>query len=635
MADSVPDPFANKVYPRNLTARADQIVRGNSASTRPESGVDNCYPGLEIDQRNLDRRFFPGLRFAFHRGDGALLEACEAGFGDLSDKDLPLWLWTVVGFTTAEQQSPPVIGCNGLGGLDVWRRVHDLLPGRIAVILGPEPGFSAEASRAAFDDLVATFDDGQPRVRRGSDGLVLSVALVGERAAYLDEGGVLEEVFEPGELTSTLCAPWQYDFNDCGCFYWAASKPDVVTSVDGKHKYLNFQRSDRTTSPPADVPPADFESWAQVRRQQELGYSELIAGAWNELPIVLNDRESETFVPPPAPKVDELWDRDRVVRELTYLATVEHALCVEYLYSHYSVKAPMTLDSAADAGERARFAAAYEVFRVAIDEMHHMRWANEALALLQAPPSVGRASKLGRQLDQPFKLERLTPAQLDWYIDVEAPSQSINEGLDGMYVQLHVSIVRQPELFPEQERLVPLIKLIIDEGEEHYERFKAVKRHLAPMQVDEYLHPLAAASPGTSEARLAQLSDQNYAILIGLLQETFALGDLAAGLMIEQARRAMHNLHETNHFLAARGIAPPFTLPPDRPPVEPWTGGQPDAGARKAASDRLLQLSEESFASLEEALQGTEAPDELALVERQRPVLEELFAATQRIIQEA
>ena len=50
-----------KPQPVNLTARAAYLVPGNPAITRPEDAVANCYPGLELDIRNLDRRFFPGL----------------------------------------------------------------------------------------------------------------------------------------------------------------------------------------------------------------------------------------------------------------------------------------------------------------------------------------------------------------------------------------------------------------------------------------------------------------------------------------------------------------------------------------------------------------------------------------------
>src|ERR1700704_3855107 len=58
-----------KLIPRNVAAlRRGQNpsviargVPGNPVSTRLESGVGNCFPGLECDLRNLERRFFPFL----------------------------------------------------------------------------------------------------------------------------------------------------------------------------------------------------------------------------------------------------------------------------------------------------------------------------------------------------------------------------------------------------------------------------------------------------------------------------------------------------------------------------------------------------------------------------------------------
>jgi hypothetical protein len=60
-----------KLVARNVAAarrgRAPQrvadivIVAGNPMSTRLESGIGNCFPGLECDLRNLERRFFPFL----------------------------------------------------------------------------------------------------------------------------------------------------------------------------------------------------------------------------------------------------------------------------------------------------------------------------------------------------------------------------------------------------------------------------------------------------------------------------------------------------------------------------------------------------------------------------------------------
>src|SRR6266851_7453994 len=66
MTVSSPPP---KLLPRNVSARrkgrdpasATRTTSGNPVSTRLEAGIGNCYPGLECDLRNLERRFFPFL----------------------------------------------------------------------------------------------------------------------------------------------------------------------------------------------------------------------------------------------------------------------------------------------------------------------------------------------------------------------------------------------------------------------------------------------------------------------------------------------------------------------------------------------------------------------------------------------
>lgn len=562
MADPVTGPPAGKIFPRNLTARADHVVRGNPAASRPESGVDNCYPGLEFDQRNLDKAFFPGLTFEFHRPDGAVLRRVDAtGIAaerGLTDADLPLHLWAVCGRTTVDQTEAdiPTFSCANLGGLDVWRVVHDLMPGRIAILLGPAPGISSSGADAVNGSLNGFRRGERSVVQRDPDGTVLAV-LVADRARYLDPEGVIDpEIYLPGELTRSLCAPWQYDFRDCGCFYWAASKPDVVTSADGQVPYVNFQRGDRTAVPP----PADLPTEAG-RREQELDYAEMLH-AWNDLSVVLGGRETAGVAPPPppGPTAGELT-RKKVLTELNYLATVEHALSVEYLFAHYSLDVPRLLPDDAGGHTRRVHAAATEVYSIAVDEMRHLRWVNEALALLGQPPNVGRARRIHRQLNRPFQLRPLTPAQLDWFIEVERPSQGTASGVDGMYVRLLTTIDTRPDLFPERDRLVHLIKLIIDEGGEHFRRFGLVKGHLAGLAPESYLRTLQADPVDALTGGLADLSDQNYALLLNALQATFALGDRAGGQLLEQARRSMFSLHETNHLLAARGVQPRFALP--------------------------------------------------------------------------
>ncbi|MDQ4098528.1 MAG: hypothetical protein M3144_11765, partial [Actinomycetota bacterium] len=251
------------------------------------------------------------------------------------------------------------------------------------------------------------------------------------------------------------------------------------------------------------------------------------------------------------------------------------------------------------------------------------RWVNEALDLLDQPPSVGRAKRIGRQLDRRFALEPLTPAQLQWFIDVERPSKDLTGALDGMYVRLHTSIVRQPEAFPEWERLVNLVKLIIDEGADHFERFSSIQRHLDGLAPDDYLRSLADATEPRLLA-LQDLSDQNYAVVIGALETTFSLGDRAAGVLLEQARRAMFNLHEINHFMAGQGVRPPFTLPP-----------VPDR--RRLTRSEAHELTESLNAGLERSISVVASggqEEERALADRVLQRNQELFEAMHRLIDE-
>ncbi len=605
-----------KIFPRNLTARADHIVRGNPSGTRPESGVDNCFPGLEFDQRNMDKQFFPGLTVDFHREEGSRVIAVTGGVAaaqGLTDADLNvpgqhLYLRALCGRTTVDQPetAAPPINCRGKDGLDVWRHAHDLLPGRIALVIGPGRG-STSPGLASVGDLNQLRMAGTSFVERGPGGRVSLAVLIADRARFLDTNGVIDpETYEPGDLTRSMCAPWQYDFRDCMCYYWAASKPDVSGSPDGSIPQMNFLRADRTPAPdrPDDVDDA--------RRILEMDYPDVIAD-WNVLPVVLNDRESDGIGNPEPAAVPPLT-RQKVIAELKRLATVEHALCVEYLFAHYSLDAPRQLPPGTQPGTlTARVhRAADEVFQVAVDEMRHLRWVNEALGTLGEGPVIGRAAEIERDGVHPFALRPLTPEQLQWFIDVEAPSQSVGTGVDGMYVQLHQTLVNQPQLFPEADRLAHLIKLVIDEGGDHFRRFTAVKAHLAPFAPTQYLRPLGPGDGGPLHTQLLELADQYYAILLGLLRSTFALGDKAGGVLMAQSRTMMEFLHHTNHLLAARGVAPRFTLPAGLGAVaDPLADGRPTREAALAAiraHEAIRPLGDAAARALVNAQQpGTEA----------------------------
>jgi hypothetical protein len=64
-------------------------------------------------------------------------------------------------------------------------------------------------------------------------------------------GVIKRELLEPGELTQSLCSPWQNDYRECSCYYWAASRPDYVNvepRVDGTSAGHNWLQRGRTAS---------------------------------------------------------------------------------------------------------------------------------------------------------------------------------------------------------------------------------------------------------------------------------------------------------------------------------------------------------------------------------------------------
>jgi hypothetical protein len=59
---------------------------------------------------------------------------------------------------------------------------------------------------------------------------------------------ISENLAEPGELTQGLCSPWQNDFRECSCYYWASARPDYVNvepGADGNSFGQNWMQKGR------------------------------------------------------------------------------------------------------------------------------------------------------------------------------------------------------------------------------------------------------------------------------------------------------------------------------------------------------------------------------------------------------
>ena len=628
-------PADMKIFPRNLTARAAYVVRGNPVVSRPESGADNSHPGLEFDQRNIDRGFFPGLLFDFHFDTGARLtkvfspwlelEKTQDNRNDLEARPRDFCLWYVCGRFGDQADDLTIADLYGLDSYDVLRRVHDLEPGPLAIVIGldPErmkldqawlavakkdllplvaplmakPEERKEALRALEEQLagqerLVTFRDGQ--------GNLQGAVLVSARASYLNGEGVIDlQVAEPGALTQSLCSPWQWDFQDCGCYYWAASRPDIVTASggNGKPQKVNFLRK-RPDSQPAggasDSAPSIPLSWSAWMDANSIVSQPWMLQGWESLPLVIDDRETTRFEAGPPPSMTDLWDRRTVVDQLKHLAAVEHALCVKFLYAHYSVKV------ADDKPELAEVA--HEVRSIAIDEMHHFRWVNEALQMLRTTPVFDRADKLSappggfkkQQYQTDLTLEALTPESVQRFIEIERPSRKDDpDEIAGLYTHILLSLQNHQDRKTEYpadvcQRLQEIVKLIIDEGGEHFYRMERVQESLQRLAPEQYLAfsgPPSAQSPDSEWGRLQILGDHYYQLLLEALEQAFLEPPQTRGEMIGQARRVMHNLDEVGRLLARQGQGLLFTMP-----RSPRRGGSLCARVSRTLETAVMRL---------------------------------------------
>jgi hypothetical protein len=578
-----------KLFPRNLTARAAYSVVGNPDISRPEDSVGNCFPGLDMDVRNLDRRFFPGLVFEFvSAGDtpepdrmGALLlypdghgdtdlrpeyleqlepadrewlaplrkELFSRLNGDLRDKlaDGAWYLdWIEQGGKRIPMGQAQADGSTEwLDGLVVWRLVRGLTRGEVTVSL---------------------------RRRGGTD----PVELKGWRRFFTGpRTGVISTAYQPGELLMSMCSPWQHDFRDCACHYWASNRPDVVhgevelgePTLPGGHSAdpkralarLDWMRADRSRAAAgAALNTLDANRPFQMDHFQ-------INRTWQDLNIVLNNTEIGGLYLPPTPgtaapygSAAELY---AVIRDT--LAPLEMTLALEYLYARFSL---IRLDAPADprwpdVGRHAEFVRQH-LLLTAVSEMHHLRFANELMWMLaRADSSLGAyvpvlrvapSVPLGPGQSRPSALRPLKSDALESFIAVEEPSGTI----DGAYARV-VATLHQPEYPP---HLCDLAGRIVKEGVDHFSRFcdiRAVLKVYRDVVPAPYLRPIELGSREQTAAALAGYQ----AILAGLsaAYAAMAVGDFAnGGKAIVDARQAMTKLLDEGERLAAQNIGIPF-----------------------------------------------------------------------------
>ena len=589
----VPSP---KLIARNVAAvrrfadasNLAQTTAGNPVSTRLESGIGNCFPGLECDLRNLERRFFPFLEVDIGDDQITLVGvdtdgvARAAASGELSQPKAATY--STLANELGSGRSVFISRLSGtfgvLGSLDLTLASPSTEadfpqssagPGR-----RPPDAWTAVRLLTEGTDVTLTF------VNDGGSG---TVSLSAKRARYLDDNGALSAAFLPGELSQSLCSPWTHDFRDCGCFYWASNHPDIVQPVlppntppsQPWNAAVPWQRRIRTID---STPPAI----AREQDPDELRHYE-INNRWQELHFVVGRREIVTpFVQMPV-QGTPFADRAELMANLNYAAGVELAVAQEYLAAAYSLKPDTdpSLEATPDLLGDVKATRA-ELLRIAIGEMRHMRAVNDVIRGLSDPgtfePALRVASKLPHQNPGPFRpvMPRAATRQaIADFIEIEAQST----GVDGLYNNILATLQFPPadvaSLVTDEWKQA--IRSIIAEGEDHFETFLDIQEWLSNHPETDYLRSQAPPLPPAGNAQNTALQAA-YVSLLNNLHTGYKKGRFLGANEINTARSAMvgaGGIVAKAEAVASQNFLVAFTTPADArfAPIDP--PGQPVA----------------------------------------------------------
>lgn len=279
----------SSIKPLNLSAQLAYHGVGNPPSAHPSQAISNCFPGLESDFRNVWRRIFVGL--TMQEADTVVVSV---------DDDQPDEIKRLANrrlLTIDEQdvfvivKGPRAVDDPGQGFPEAQGPVVPLPPSdsKNAGLSGMEwSNALAQVLSKAGERVKCAFEgDGakQPifvdlEIRSFFEDEKVDGSRVAPRAV------ISRKLVQPGELTQSLCSPWQNDYRECACYYWAASRPDYINVEPGPEGIStghNWLQKDRSPGAPRNYSLDDsklfdyndlFRNWEKLLKFQVGGKDE-------------------------------------------------------------------------------------------------------------------------------------------------------------------------------------------------------------------------------------------------------------------------------------------------------------------------------------------------------------------------
>lgn len=237
----------HRIEAKNLSAQLSYRAAGNPPSTLPNAAISNAFPGLEMDFRNIWKRIFEGIEL--HESSNFVVAADEGAPPDVAELAGKYRLMMVQNVALMAPVTGPLDSGGPSVSLPDTTFGDPLMPlewsNALAAIVH---GFSGKPVVCTFESLDAakTTRTVSLRVRKFFD----EGDLDGETVRH---AVIARDLAAAGALTQSLCSPWQNDYRECACFYWAATRPDYVNveaRPDGTSAGNNWMQRDRTEATP-------------------------------------------------------------------------------------------------------------------------------------------------------------------------------------------------------------------------------------------------------------------------------------------------------------------------------------------------------------------------------------------------
>jgi hypothetical protein len=243
--------------------------------------------------------------------------------------------------------------------------------------------------------------------------------------------------------------------------------------------------------------------------------------------------------------------RDQVLDELEFLATVEHALIVEYLTVCCALGHDLDADQGGPTTDEGREAAGV-AFSLAVHEMSHLRTISFALIAAGREARLDRAFSISSGSGPDISLDPPGKAELERLVEREV---AIATALDDRYFRLAPAVTSDPVF--EDPLLDQMRRVIAEDGPKHASALANLKKLGAPV-ADGILRATRRETTDPFEQRLLDTSDKVYRVIVGALQEQFVPDSFTSQSL---AVSAMEALDEVNRALIQRGLLPPFSAP--------------------------------------------------------------------------